>query len=548
MAVNITNQLNQYNNTVNQSVIQQGVTQEGQAANQVTGRPLQGGSNQTLNTGIQLLKDMLAGDTFSGKVLSVEDNNVLLSMNGKSLLAHLSDNASVQVGQNVTFMVEDNNGTNISIKPLVSEQQQALLITKALDAAQFPVTDTNISIVNELLKLNMPINAETIAQMVKHANKFPETNINTLANLVKLEIPVTESNIAQFEAYKSYEHSITNELNDMVGGFAELLKGANGESGTATQVANTFGEIINMLYTADSAEGISERPSDTLVNTLGQDGIQNLSDKLDSLVEKFTLAGQDGETLSSLINNLKEGNTTVKQFLSDVSDIIKNNPQLAKELEELLDSDDFSKLIKQMIDETMKLNPQDVSKEDGIKKYYKRMSDITEAVADKLAETEAGKQLSADMDSIKSNIDFMNDLNRNMTYFQMPIKLQQGDANGELYVFTNKRALKAGSDNISALLHLDMDNLGPVDIYVKLAGNNVSTNFCLESEEMLDFVYSHIDKLNKRLEELGYNCHFEMKVSDVKETGEPSFDFVKDFIEADTSAMSTTQYVLDVKA
>ncbi len=548
MAVNITNQLNQYNNTVNQSVIQQGVTQEGQAANQVTGRPLQGGSNQTLNTGIQLLKDMLAGDTFSGKVLSVEDNNVLLSMNGKSLLAHLSDNASVQVGQNVTFMVEDNNGTNISIKPLVSEQQQALLITKALDAAQFPVTDTNISIVNELLKLNMPINAETIAQMVKHANKFPETNINTLANLVKLEIPVTESNIAQFEAYKSYEHSITNELNDMVGGFAELLKGANGESGAATQAANTFGEIINMLYTADSAEGMSERPSDTLVNTLGQDGIQNLSDKLDSLVEKFTLAGQDGETLSSLINNLKEGNTTVKQFLSDVSDIIKNNPQLAKELEELLDSDDFSKLIKQMIDETMKLNPQDVSKEDGIKKYYKRMSDITEAVADKLAETEAGKQLSADMDSIKSNIDFMNDLNRNMTYFQMPIKLQQGDANGELYVFTNKRALKAGSDNISALLHLDMDNLGPVDIYVKLAGNNVSTNFCLESEEMLDFVYSHIDKLNKRLEELGYNCHFEMKVSEVKETGEPSFDFVKDFIEADTSAMSTTQYVLDVKA
>ena len=97
-------------------------------------------------------------------------------------------------------------------------------------------------------------------------------------------------------------------------------------------------------------------------------------------------------------------------------------------------------------------------------------------------------------------------------------------------------------------VHLDMDNLGPVDVYVKLAGINVSTNFCLESEEMLDFVYSHIDKLNARLEQLGYNCHFEMKVAENTNDGEPAFDFVKDFIEKDSAGVSTTQYILDVKA
>ena len=48
-----------------------------------------------------------------------------------------------------------------------------------------------------------------------------------------------------------------------------------------------------------------------------------------------------------------------------------------------------------------------------------------------------------------------------------------------------------------------MEHLGSVDVYVKLAGKNVTTNFCLEDSETLDFVYDHIDRLNARLEALG---------------------------------------------
>lgn len=148
------------------------------------------------------------------------------------------------------------------------------------------------------------------------------------------------------------------------------------------------------------------------------------------------------------------------------------------------------------------------------------------------------------MDSIRSNIDFMNDLNKNMTYFQMPVRFSESDANGELYVFTNKRALAEGRDNISALLHLDMEHLGPVDVYVHLQGMNVSTNFCLESEQLLDFVYSNIDKLSRRLEALGYSTTFEMKVNDDGK----HFDFVEDFINRDITPRITSQYILDIKA
>ena len=58
--------------------------------------------------------------------------------------------------------------------------------------------------------------------------------------------------------------------------------------------------------------------------------------------------------------------------------------------------------------------------------------------------------ISKSMESIKSNIDFMNDLNKNMTYFQMPLRFSQSDANGELYVFTNKKALAQGTECTSS--------------------------------------------------------------------------------------------------
>jgi hypothetical protein len=96
------------------------------------------------------------------------------------------------------------------------------------------------------------------------------------------------------------------------------------------------------------------------------------------------------------------------------------------------------------------------------------------------------------------------------------------------------------------MLHLDMDNLKSMDIYVNLSGgNNVSTNFVLETEELLDFVYQHIDRLNARLEKLGYNTHFEMKVA---ADSSDRLDFVKDFIEAEARPAAGGQYIFDAKA
>ena len=128
--------------------------------------------------------------------------------------------------------------------------------------------------------------------------------------------------------------------------------------------------------------------------------------------------------------------------------------------------------------------------------------------ADKILETLAGKEdfaLVKSAQTLKANVDFMNQMNQMFQYVQLPLKFSESRANGELYVYGNGKKLSLEDGNVSALLHLDMEHLGTVDIHVEMnPEKQVKTNFYFEDEAMLDFIYEHIDMLNERLEKRGY--------------------------------------------
>ncbi len=522
------------------------------------------------STGNALLQNMLAGDTFTGKVISIKDSMALLMLAGGDFVnAHISNGSSVSIGQNLTFLVEQNTQQNISIKPLTMNEQQAFLINKALDAAGYSLNDSNIQIVKELIGMNMPIDAAMIEKMITSANEFPQANLKTIANLIRLEMPITQDNIMQFEAYSNYQNSISSELNTMGEQFSQLFTNIIGNeaamqnSATANnevlannlaklqnfnmQQASMLNDIVNTLYQNTSYQNTTYQ-SGLQEAVLSQPLNQVLSDEqmqtLENTIHPLLSESPDNEQLQTISNALGEKSLTTNQLLSNLTLLLKNNPEFASKLSTLGESSIMEKLFSQMINETMKLTPADVAKEDGIKNYYKRLKQSLEKLTSDGRESALPQELSKSMNEVKANIDFMNDLNKNMTYVQIPIQLKNSETNGELYVFTNKKALAKGADNISAMLHLDMEHLGPIDIYVRLQNKNVSTNFCLESEELLDFVYAHIDKLDARLQALGYSTSFEMKLNEP----EDKFDFVEDFVEKDISKNSTSQFILDIRA
>jgi len=491
------------------------------------------------------LASLLAGDTVTGVVNSMKDNQVILSLpNGENLFARLAQGAQVQLGQSMTFQVQENKGNFVALKPLFGDAQQMVLVQKALEAAGLSTNESNMAIVQELLARNMSIDAAMLNEMVKNNLKFPNASLDTMANLVKLNIPVTQENIEQYEAYTHYERNMAGQLDSLPSALSDALTQLTGQDNA--QAGAFLKNVTAALY-----EGIPQEMQADLSKTMLQAAVrEGLAQKI---TEAFDNTPQSGQALA-LAEQITEGNATVKETLSQLADLIagtKNTPddtqavgQTEKKLTQLLASKELGQLLKGQIEETLYLKPQMADSEESIKGFYKRVRSSLEAVSKETQKAAEGSALSANLNEIKSNIDFMNDLNRNMTYFQMPVRFSEGTGNGELYVFTNKKTLHNNPENVSALLHLDMEHLGSVDVYVKLAGKNVTTNFCLEDSETLDFVYDHIDRLNARLEALGYTAHFEMKLTQPQE----NFDFEKDFLQNQTGGAPTSQYIFDIKA
>ena len=117
---------------------------------------------------------------------------------------------------------------------------------------------------------------------------------------------------------------------------------------------------------------------------------------------------------------------------------------------------------------------------------------------------------------MSQNVDFLQQLNQMYSYVQLPLRLQQRDAHGDLYVYTNKKNLANKEGNVSALLHLDMEHLGPVDVYVAMQSNKVNTKFYLRDDDMIDFLAAHMDILTDRLRKRGYECSYAMTTREEK--------------------------------
>ena len=224
--------------------------------------------------------------------------------------------------------------------------------------------------------------------------------------------------------------------------------------------------------------------------------------------------------------------------------------QIHEKLNGLLKSDEFSKLVKDSVKAQMSIKPEDVANPGKIEELYERIqrtagriSQFMESIA------RPDSPVAASAQGLSDNVSFMNQLNEFVNYVQLPLKMAGEDANGELYVYTNKKSLANKDGNFSALLHLDMEHLGPMDVYVTMRDyTKVNTNFYLESEEMLDFISAHIDELTRRLTEKGYNTSTKVTQKEPGKQVTPITDeFTKE--EASTAAPVTVARMrFDVRA
>ncbi len=145
------------------------------------------------------------------------------------------------------------------------------------------------------------------------------------------------------------------------------------------------------------------------------------------------------------------------------------------------------------------------------------------------------------------NVQFMNQLNEMMAYVQLPLKMSEENAHGDLYVYANRKKLAENDGNFSALLHLDMEHLGPMDVYVAMQKEKVSTHFYMQDEELLDFIEANIHILNERLTKKGYQMNTSVSIRDTDEKNSVIDEFLKQENDGTVAPLLSTKS-FDVRA
>ena len=242
------------------------------------------------------------------------------------------------------------------------------------------------------------------------------------------------------------------------------------------------------------------------------------NDFINLLKDIKTDTGLSGPEMTKLLSLPKDADNVQidkEALLRELSNAYEKNGHVSEQAEKafgkLFSSDGYNKLMKESMKDQWMLEPRDVSSKENVDSLYSRLNaqakQLTETLTNSLG---ADSKVAQSATNLQNNIDFMNQLNNMFNYIQLPLKMADQDAHGDLYVYSNgKRKFEPG-ETVSAILHLDMDNLGPLDVYVKMRDNNVKTNFYVADEQIIDLIAEHIDILNERLNKRGYNMEAKM--------------------------------------
>ena len=272
---------------------------------------------------------------------------------------------------------------------------------------------------------------------------------------------------------------------------------------------------------------------DIFIDTLEDESVaQNL------MTEDAAWKAADGKT--ALDKNL-----TVSDFLRTVSQILsENNGAASQSIQKLFGSDAYKSLLRNVMEQQWLIQPEALKQEKKISQLYEKLEQQMRQVEDALKEAGITKtrfpETAAEM---RGNIEFMNQLNQAYTYVQVPLKMSGQNANGELYVYTNKKNLRDPDAELSAFLHLDLEHLGSTDVSVKMQHRNVKTNFYMADDASYDLVEKYLPVLEQKLKDKGYQCTITMTKEEKK------VSFGDDFLRKDMPQTGTLhRYSFDVRA
>ena len=471
---------------------------------------------------------------------------------------------------------------------------------------QMPIDKASLNQMYHLLQANPQVNASTIVQMVKlgieitpgnaaqfenymsdrqaitaamddFINELPEIMsdgdlsmyrlasqgrqiINIVTDGLKENTATAPGNVLGEASNEISGMAVNEAANEIANGSTEVASNeisgvaVNGAADENAEVASNeaanenTGAVLNEAAGADANEPINGmrdiiQTEETAENSLGSvmtdEQLKELNEQLKSL-----LPDKAGNEIS-----LYSKDDSIVGTLNDIKELLKNTTADKQSLLKLFSGSGFKAMIKNALTRQWMITPEQLKESDKqltdkIGRLYEKVSEQLDKMQEIIKSSGAVKEnVSALAENIRGNIEFMNQVNNVYTYVQIPMKMNGHNASGQLYVYTNKKNITDPDKELSAFLHLDMDNLGATDVSIKMLKKEVSTNFYMDNDESYILIERFLPKLEEKLRNKGYSC----KLSVVNE--KHHVNFVDDFLKKDLPpAGQLHRYSFDMRA
>lgn len=534
---------------------------------------------------------LTVGSAISGQVIKVEGDTVYVKLPSEVLTAKLQEGVNLQSGQSVTFAVSGISDKQITLQALFQNSAQTQVLGKALEQAGIAQTADSLSMVDAMMREGMSVDKNSLWQMYRQVLDHPQTTGENIVLMNRLQIPVNDLTAAQFQnlqnangqlaqAANTLTDSLFTEFTDMAvqspqeaaAFMKELIlllgKSSQTEAGQVGALPLEGQEVPGDVQPADGnqqpAAGNSTGQTDAAGQPAGGQTAENGVDArlaFDGQVQTETdgrqvqaeadggrLQGSNAEKLSTdgqvvssetAENSSQPGADSLAELMK--SDLFTKGD--TRQLLRLFASKEFRSLLTEQMKENFLLKPEMVADKEEVEQFFTKLREQVSRLAQTVSEAgKAQTQLFTQTNQLRENLDFLHQLSQTMQYVQLPLRMAGQETTGDLYVYANKKGLTK-EDSISAFLHLDMEHLGPVDVYVAMQNRKVNTHFYLQDDAMIDFIQAHIHLLNERLEQKGYQMQTEVSQKDTpsKVTEEMRKD-------QEEESVCINQYSFDVRA
>ena len=423
---------------------------------------------------VSAVREMTVGNVFEGTVNDIKNGTVTLGLaNGQTVQARIAAGVQLAVGQAMFFQVKSNDGTTVEIRPYTNGNLNNPTLLKALDAAGTPAEPRMIDMVNSMMEEQMSIGRESLMDMARSISAYPDADIKSLVLMHKLDIPMSEEFIRQFENYKSdqvlkqegsLDASAIVKEGVQKGSWSpvELQEGAIQEgtselaateiTGTELAEAETIEETLDGVAVNSGEEAASEenaaQVSEEKTSSDAQ-GVQyyargsvgalftegQMKDFSNLLKEFPQLAGSKLFTAEGNLN----GNLSTGAFLKELHQALDEIMGLTGgSAKKLFSGKEYQKVLEYEVKQQWTLKPEEI-KGDAVKHLYEKMEKQMQKMQELVQESgQSNTSLAKAVSNLQGNIEFMNQINNAYHYVQIPLRMSNQNAHGDLFVYTNK--------------------------------------------------------------------------------------------------------------